>query len=246
MSTVADAVTDSLTRIGVIGESETPATGDMNKGFAVLASLTDSWGAERLTIPYILRTTATLTASQASFTVGTGGNINIVRPVFISNICYQDTSQSPTLEIPLRVFTDDEWAGVALKSLTSDLPTAAYYNPTYASGMGTLYPWPIPTSATLQWVLYAPVAVPDFASTSTSIVLPPGYYEFIVTNLAFKLCSIYGVPKQTRDDIRDEARAAKSIIKAANFRAADLGMPAGALIGGGPKHMSYQRFLSGP
>jgi len=244
MATVADAITDALTRIGVIGESETPAAGDLAKGYAIMNSLTDGWGAERLTIPYIARTTATLTANQASFTVGTGGNVNIVRPAFLSNIAFQDTSQSPTLEIALSLLTDDGYAAIPLKSLTSDQPTAAYYNPTYASGMGTLIPWPIPTSATLQWVVYAPVAVPQFSATSATVLLPPGYYEFIVTALAFKLCSIYGVPAEVRAAMKEEARDAKTIVKAANYRMSDMVMPAGALQGGS-RHMPYSRFLTG-
>ena len=244
MATVAEAVTDALTRLGVIGESETPASGDLAKGYAILNSLTDAWGAERLTIPYIARSTATLTANQTSFTVGVGGDINIVRPVSMSNIGYQDTSTSPVLELPLFSLTDDEYAAIPQKGLTSAIPTAAYYNPTFASGFGTLIPWPIPTSTTLQWVIYSPVAIPNFSATSSSIVLPPGYYEFIVTNLAFKLCSIYGVPADVRTALKEEARDAKGIIKAANYRASDLGMPAGAVFGRA-RHLSYAAFVSG-
>lgn len=245
MPSVADAVTDALSRLGVIAESETPATGDMAKGFSMLTALTDAWGAERLTIPYIARTTATMTANQASFTVGSGGNVNIVRPAFITNISYQDTSQDPDLEIPLRVLTDDEYAAIPQKALTAAIPASAYYNPTYASAMGTLIPWPVPTSATLEWVIYSPVAIPAFSATSSSIVLPPGYYDFIVTNLAFKLCSVYGVPGEVRAAMKEEAQASKAIIKAANFRVSDMSMPAGALQPGSG-HMSYSRFLSGP
>jgi hypothetical protein len=242
--TVADAITDALGELGVIGESDTPSAGDMAKGYSTLNSLTDAWGAERLTIPYIARTVATLTASTSSFTVGTGGNINIVRPAFITKISYQDTSQSPTLELPLYNLTDDEYATIPQKGLTSTIPTSAYYNPTYASGFGTLVPWPIPTSATLQWVIYSPVAVPNFSATSASIVLPPGYYEFIVSNLAYKLCSVYGVPAEVRQNLKEEARDSKMTIKAANYRPSDLAMPAGAVFGNS-RHISYTAFVSG-
>ncbi len=244
MASVGDAITDALTRLGVIGESETPASGDLAKGFSVLTSLTDSWGAERLTIPYIKRTTATITANQTSYTVGTSGNVNIVRPVFITNMAILDSSQDPDLEIPIQNLTDDAYAAIQQKDLTSTLPTCGYYNPTYASSQGTLIPWPIPTSSTLSWVLYHPVAIAQFSATSSTITLPPGYYEFIVTNLAFKLCSIYGVPPEVREAMREEALAAKAIIKAANFRPMDMSMPAGAVQGQG--YWSVSRFLSGP
>ena len=172
MATVSDAVTDALTRIGVVGESETPASGDLAKGFNVLTGLTDGWGAERLTIPYIKRTTATITASQASYTVGTSGNVNIIRPVYLTNIAYVDTSQEPDLEVPLYQLTDDGYAGISQKAMTSTLPTQAYYNPTYSSSQGTLIPWPIPTSTTLLWAIYHPVAIAQFSATSDTITLP--------------------------------------------------------------------------
>ena len=243
MATVADCITDALSRINVLEADEIPSSADMAKGFAILTSLTDTWGADRMTIPYILRTTATLTASTASFTVGTGGDINIIRPVFFSGISFIDTSQDPDLEIPLRRLTDDEWRLTALKALTSTMPVAAYYNPTYASGFGTLYPWPIPTSSTLQWAVYAPVALPDFAATSTTLVVPPGYYEFIVTNLAFKLCGVFSAPKSIRDQIQQEKNEATAIVKRANFRISELGMPAG--LPGTGRGYNYLDFLTG-
>jgi len=245
MATVADAVTDSLSRIGAIAADETPVSGDMAKGFAMLNTLTDAWGVERFTIPYILRTTATLTANQTSFTVGTGGNVNIVRPVSFTGMAFIDTSQSPNLEIPIRMLTDDEYRLIGIKSQTSTLPSVGYYNPTYASGMGTLYPWPIPTTTTLQWVLYAPVAVPQFASTATSLVVPPGYYEFIVTNLAYKLCAPFRVPVSTRQEMKEEAQATKQAIKDANWRMSDLQNAAGGMFGGSG-YWDLDRFLTGP
>lgn len=218
----------------------------MTLGFRVGNILTDSWGAERLTIPYIKRTTETLTANQTSFTVGTSGDINIVRPVFITNIGYVDTSQDPDLEIPLRMITDDEYAAINFKTLTSTLPALAYYNPTYASSQGTLYPWPIPTSTTLLWAIYHPVAVPEWSATTSTLTIPPGYYRFIATNLAAELIPYFvSVPEEVARRVEIQAREAKAVIKVANWRPSDLGFDPGCLTGG-TSHLSYARFLSGP
>lgn len=56
---------------------------------------------------------------------------------------------------------------------------AAYYNPTWTAGLGLVYLWPLPTSTTLQGVIYTPVPVAEFASLSTTISLPPGYRRFL-------------------------------------------------------------------
>lgn len=219
-----------------------PSAADLAKGFSVLNILNDAWGVERLIPPYIARTTATLTANTASFTVGTGGNINTVRPVFFTGIAFQDISQSPTLEFRMEQWTDDQYRLQPLKALTSTLPAAAYYNPTYASGFGTLIPWPIPTSATLQWVVYSPVTIPQFATTSTTISYPPGYYDFIVKVLTFELCSVYGVPAEVRSNAKTMADEATKKVKYANFRLTDLETRSI----GGNNRMDYLGFLTGP
>lgn len=246
MATVADAITDALTRLGVIAAGETPSASDMELGFNALNVLQDDWATERLTVPYILRTTATLTASTTSFTVGSGGNINIVRPVYPTQINFVDTSQDPDLEMPLHLLTDDEWAAIPQKALTSTLPTSAYYNPTYASGFATLYPWPVPTSATLLWAFYSAVAVPEFSATTATLSLPPGYRRFITTNLALEMAPMFtNVPQEIMASVMQQAMQSKNNIKRANFRPSDLGFDAGALPNGGG-YWSTTRFLTGP
>lgn len=241
MVLVSTAITETLRRLGVIAEDETASAAQSATAFATLNVLNDSWGAERLMPPYILRTVKAITANQASYTVGSGGNVNMVRPVFISHINYIDTSNS-SLELPLMLWTDDQYAAQPLKALTSSLPTAAYYNPTYASGMGTLIPWPIPTSTTLQWIIYSPVAVPQFAATSDTLLLPPGYHRFIILSLAFDLAPIYGVSKEVRDGVEKDLRKATILIKQANYRTSDLFVPS---INNNRTGIGYDAFISG-
>ena len=110
---------------------------------------------EDLTVYTILRTTWTL-STAASYTIGTGATVNVARPtgpMAIDSIGFQDTSVSPTMEYALGpVLTVDAYAAIAQKGLTSVFPQNWYYDPTYTSGFGTLYPYPVPTSATLEGV----------------------------------------------------------------------------------------------
>ena len=245
MATVADAIADALTRLGVIRPGDTARASDSAYAFSQLNILTDTWGTQRLTIPYTKRTTATLTANQTSFTVGTSGNINIVRPVFISSVGFIDTSQDPDLEIPLRMLSDGEYASIALKAQTSTLPSVAYYQPTYASSQGTLYPWPIPTSTTLQWAIYHPVAVPSFSAVSATLTIPPGYHELIVSSLAAKLGLVYGVPPEIRRECERAAAMAMQAVKAANFPMEDMANSASGVFGN-RRRGNVLGFLTGP
>ncbi len=56
--------------------------------------------------------------------------------------------------------------------------------------------------------------------------------------------SVYGVSGEVRANMKEEAREAKAIIKAANFRMSEMSMPAGALQGGS-RHLSYAQFQAG-
>lgn len=245
MATVSDLITDAQQRLGVLAAGEVPSAADMAIGYQALNTLTDAFGTRRLTIPYIQRTTAAIVPNQTSYTVGTGGDINIVRPVFITTINFIDTSQSPTLEMKLQAYTDDQYAAIPLKGLTSALPVGAYYNPTYAGMLGTLIPWPIPTKATLLWAFYHAVAVPQFSATTSTLTIPPGYYRFLVTSLAQEMIPMFPiVPDAIVQRIDRQQREAESDIKIANFRPSDCGFDPGAL-SGSRNVVTVASFLSG-
>lgn len=174
-------------------------------------------------LPWRLRTTATLTASQASFTVGSGGNIAIVRPVYFDEVKFLDTSTDPDTEYPLVQLTDDAYAAIPQKAATASLPSHYYYNPTFATARGTLIPWPIPTSSTLQWVLYTQQAVARFVALTDSFSLPPAWERMLRTNLAVECIGPFKVPI-TSDVQLMIAAAEKSmrVVRVSNYRMRDM------------------------
>ena len=208
--------------------------GEGDLALEFLNSLRDQWAAERLQIYESTRTTATLTASQASFTLGSGGNIDIVRPVYLDHVHFQDTSVSPTEEYPLTPLTEDAYAAIPQKAQTATLPSSWYYNPRFATSRGTLWPFPIPTSSTLQWVIYAPTAVPSFAALTTSLSVPPGYERMIRSNLAMELAPAFG--KQIEPWLREMALNSVAVVKRANMRMTDMSLDPGALGHSGVGH----------
>ncbi|NCV71604.1 MAG: hypothetical protein EBW55_13090, partial [Betaproteobacteria bacterium] len=79
----------------------------------------------------------------------------------------------------------------AQKTLQATYPGAWYYNPTFPTG--TLTCWPVPTSSTLQGVLYTPTPVAEFSALTDVVSLPPGYRRFLRTNLAVELAPTFQV-----------------------------------------------------
>jgi len=235
MATVRDVITTALKEIGVLAAGETATADDAADGFAMLNRLIDQKAAERLFIYTVTRTTWTIVSGTGTYTVGTGGTVNVARPVIIEHISFQDTSTSPDTEYPLHELTENAWAALRFKDQTDTLPVSYYYNPTFP--LGTLKLWPAPTSATLEGVIYHPQAVTQFAGLTTSISLPPGYEEFLVTNLAVRMTSTYG--RALDPMLLQRAREAEGIIKRANKRLVDLTFDAGALIGGAQRMRGY-------
>ena len=226
MPTVAQLLTATAQRVNVLGAGETLDPDIEAILFARLQDLEESWQTERLIIPYVLRTTFTLTANRGEpgdpFTVGTGGNVSVLRPTYINALNYQDTSLSTPNEVPLSPLSDDAYAALPQKTLTGTYPVAFYYNPTYASGFGSLYTWPVQTSTTLQGVLYAPANIAKNAATTESLVLPQGYLRFMCDNLAVEVWPELREGQSIDPTLMRSAIESKANIKRMNERPSDM------------------------
>lgn len=241
MATALDLITAALVDLNVTAAGEVVPAADALLALTALNRLIDQWAAERLEIYSIARTTWTIVSGTAAYTVGTGGTVNIARPVFVDHVNFIDTSPSPDMEYQLTPLTDDAYSKLPQRDLTSSFPSSYYYNPTYP--LGALTFWPVPTSSTLLGAIYAPTAVTQIASLATTVALPPGYSRMIVKNLAVELAPSYA--RQVDQTLVDQASKAVAIVKRANKRLADLGFDLGALVQGQGGMYAYNIY-SGP
>lgn len=228
MADVRDVVTDALREIGVLAAGETATADDAISGLAAINRLIDQWAAERLMIYQETRTTFTIAASTQTYTVGTGATVNVARPVFLQHVRFSDSSASTPSEISLTELTDDAWALVTQKTMTSAYPSCYWYSRTYPNAL--LYLWPVPTSSTLTGIIYAPQQVSEFTSLNTAISLPPGYRRMLVKNLALEMCPSY--EREPSQALVMHAIESKAVVKRGNTRMMDLGFEPGALVQG--------------
>ena len=237
--TASDLISAALQRILVIEAGSTPNSDDIATGLLRLNDLIDSWATERLLVYTVTRTTWTIAANTASYTVGTGATISCFRPTSPQDLTvkYRDTNLTNPVEIQLSNLTDDAYAAIPIKTLTSVYPTTFYYNPTYGStGFGTLTLWMIPTSTTLQGVIYAPTPVTQLALSDT-ISLPPGWQRMLRENLALELCPDFNVtPSSTMIQVAMESKAN---VKRSNERFSDLSVDAALLSRARPFYNIY-------
>ena len=241
MATVRDICTQALQDLMVLGADQVMGESEANLALVKLNNLVDQWTSESLMLYSEVRTTWTISANDGSYTVGTGGNVNVARPVYVDYVNFIDTSQDPDLEIPLVPLTDQAYAAIPQKALTSTLPGYFWYNLTYPTA--TLEIWPIPTSTTLQGAMYARAQVGEFSALSTSISLPPGWRRCLVANLAIELAPAF--EREPSATLVKIAAQSKATLKRSNIRLVDASLDAGALIGANRKHSSYFDFLTG-
>lgn len=233
MATVLDLSTAALQDLGVLAANESPPAADANYCLSTLNRLVDQWAAERLMMYAVTRSTWAITSGDGSYTIGSGGNINIPWPVYVQNVQFVDEStDAPYTEYPMSMLTDDAWAAVPQKDLESNLPTCWYLDRAYALGLGNLRLWPIPTNSDLVGVIYAATQVSEFTALTQTVYLPPGYRELIVTALAARIAPAFNQTGMV-PALNDVADKAKRIVKTSNTRILDMSFDSAVLPQGG-------------
>lgn len=229
MADVRDVVTDALQEIGVIAADETAPASDALAGLRALNRLVDQFAAERLMIYSYTVTTYLFVSGTQDYTVGSGGNFDVARPVNVEGLRlnYRDSAITPLEETPLQSFTEELWARLTPKSLTANEPSGFYYKASYPLAYISL--WPVPTSATLTGCLYTELPVSEFTSLSTAISLPPGYRRMLVKNLAVELAPSY--ERSAQRELVAAAIESKAVVKRSNRRTRDMTFDPGALLG---------------
>lgn len=222
-TTALDIITRALTTIGVKAQGEDLSGAEAQDGFRRLNQMIDGWGTETLTMQVTTRTEFALVANQQEYTVGLGGDWDIVRPLFITGCGLILNTVTPPVEIPMAVITDDAYEAIQVKTLTNPLPTLLYYNPTFP--FGTAFLWPNPTNAMNTIALYTRTAMVGFASLTTQYAFPPGYEAMLEYQLAVRLCAPYTRPLDPL--VKQLADEAIGKVKRANIKLTDAALDLG-------------------
>lgn len=187
---------------------EEPDATESAQALEALNGLLDAFRNESLMCYATQDETLTLVNGQISYTIGSGGDLNTNRPVRIdaAYVIYQTVSYKVTM------FTDQQYAGINLKTQAGPYPICLYY----AADMdvGHLWPWPICDNddTELHVITWTPMI--SFASLTDSYNLPPGWYDALCFHLAIAMCPEYQSP--VTPDLMKLATNAKKGIKMVN------------------------------
>jgi len=188
-TTAQDQIYGALRLLGVLAEGETPSTYTTDDALSALNQMIDSWSTERLAVYTTQDQTFTWPASSASRTLGPTGNFVGNRPIELDDATYF-RDPSTNVAFGVKIINQQQYNGIAVKTVTSSYPQVLWANPTYPDTTLTIYP--VPTKD-LEWHFVSVLALSQPATLGTTLVFPPGYLRAFRYNLACELAPEFGV-----------------------------------------------------
>jgi hypothetical protein len=221
-----EIVTDAYDVINVLGEGEVLSAELGERGRKVVNQVLDQWSLMPLTIPVTAREVFPLTGGRGGpsdpYTIGPGGDFDTSRPTSITSVGLLVTATSQPFEITRAIYTNDAYASIVQKELTSSYFTGLYYNATFAGGLGQINLWPVPSDASTSLVLYRLIPLRTFPLISTAYDFPPGAVSALTYETAKWLAPRMG--RAWTDDLQRLADRTLAVYQRGNTVMTDLGL----------------------
>lgn len=207
--TAQDVIVGALRKIGEYQPGDPLSAEDANDGLDSLNGLLDMLSTQHFAVYNNIETVKTLTPGQVSYTLGTGGDINIERPLRITQCYSRITTGSSPVDFPCDIWPIEQYSQIGLKQQPGPWPKAIYYNTDYP--LSTIYMWPVPNQVA-EFHIWSDVVLNNLNLTDT-LNLPRGYFLFLQFALAEILAPEYGraVPPDVARLVKEFKRNLKSL-----------------------------------
>ena len=211
MTTAAEIIDGSLRLLGVLAEGETPSAAVMQDSIMAINQMIQSWDTERLAVFSTQDQTFTWPANVISRTLGPTGDFVGNRPIEIDDSTYfKDPSSG--LSFGIKLINQQQYDGIAFKTVTSTYPQVMWINNTFPDLEMTVYPVPIKA---LEWHIISVETLTEVSSVATDMYFPPGYLRACRYNLACELAPEFGV--EPSPQVQRIAMTSKRNLKRINF-----------------------------
>jgi len=178
----ADLVRATLRLIGAISSSETPNADESSDALEALNLMLSSWGASRFLSASTGKVTKAMTGA-ASYTIGTGGDINTTRPTALYVVTYTYGG----IDYNVKVIDYADYQKIGLKTVSGTIPDFVALKPD--NPLSTIYLYPIPTTGTLTLDNIRPATDLTLAD---DLPYPPEWIRALKFNLAVEIAPEYG------------------------------------------------------
>jgi hypothetical protein len=188
MTTAGDLINGSLRLLGVLAEGETPSAETSQDALLAMNQMIQSWNTERLAVFATQDQVVSWPPSTISRTFGPTGDIVANRPVAIDDSTYfRDPSNG--ISYGLKLINQQQYNGIAVKTVTSTYPQVMWVNMTYPDV--EMYVYPVPTKV-LEFHIVSVEELTQPANLATDLAFPPGYLRCFRYNLACEMAPEFG------------------------------------------------------
>lgn len=189
MASANDLINGALRLIGVLAEGETPSPETSNDSLTAFNSMIDSWSTERLSVYSTQDQTFNWPVDEITRTLGPSGDFVGVRPILLDDATYYRDA-STNVSYGIKFINQQQYDGIAVKTVTSTYPQVAFVNMTHPNIEITIYPKP---TRLLEWHFISVDELSQPASLATTLAFPPGYLRAFRYCLACELAPEFGI-----------------------------------------------------
>ena len=188
-TTAGDIITGALRLIGVVAEGESPSPESAADALSAMNQMIESWNTERLSVFATEDQIFSWPATEISRTLGPTGDFVGNRPILVDDATYfKDPSTG--VSYGLKLINQQQYNGIALKTVQSTYPQVMWVNMTYPDV--EMYIYPVPTRV-LEFHIVSVEQLSRPAILATNLTFPPGYLRAFRYNLACELAPEFGV-----------------------------------------------------
>jgi hypothetical protein len=185
-TTAHDIIRGALYLSNAVGVDQTLTASEVSDGLEVFNDLLEIFNTRNLAVYGAANQTFNTVAAQATYTIGTGGDFNTVRPVRINDPAYTVIDGT---SYPVYSMTQAEYNAIPVK--TQQQPFAYRYLYVNSFPLGQITLWPVPSQiAPITFSIDTQLSA--VTSAGASISFPPGYAMVFKYKLAIMLAPLFG------------------------------------------------------
>jgi hypothetical protein len=197
-----DIVTAAIGKLGVLAAEQTPTADDLAKGSMFLNTLLAELRA--IGMPLWARTTYSFspTANVSSYTIGVGQTLPTPYPLKLLQAYIISTAVSSS-RLQMDIISDYNYNYLPVTASTGR-PLQISYQPNVNYGIIKVWPTPSDSESTITIVYQRPYEY--FNSSTDTLDFPEEWYNAIIYKLAVLLAPDWGIPLESRQMLRVEAK----------------------------------------
>lgn len=235
MATARDIVKGALRKLHKLGTGQSLDTDEANDALAVLNMMLGSFSVDDAIVWEETKETFTISASQDSYTIGSGGDFNTTRPLSVKAV-FVSVGDS---DYSLAQMDEKQYAAITQKGVTS-IPDQYYYDAGYPLGRFYFY---TKADGIDSVTIYSRKAITQFTDLDTAFAMPDEYRAMLEYNLAVWLSPEYEM--EASPTVKRIARQTYDAVASQNTKnennLAHLDVPSGENMSVGDIYSGYMK-----